>query len=91
MALEPIRYDGVTPDKYATIMKNLAAKGIPVAGNSGSMEYSGCQIHWDYFPEMSRLTVQVMKKPWVYPAGKVQAKLREFIETQIIREELQRT
>lgn len=80
MPLEPITFRNVQPGDWDKICRGLAAQGIHVKSPVGSMERDGVQMRWSYDPGSQTLTVQCLKKPWIFPASAVQQRLKDTFE-----------
>jgi len=80
MALDPILFQNVSPGQWERIRAGLAADGILVNSAQGEMERDGVRIRWSYDALRQTLTVQCLKKPWIYPASAVQARLQETFQ-----------
>lgn len=80
MPLEPITFSNVQPGDWDKICRGLAGQGIHVKSPVGSMERDGVQMRWSYDPGSQTLTVQCLKKPWIFPASAVQQRLKDTFE-----------
>ena len=80
MALDPIVFQNVSPGQWERIRAGLAADGILVNSAQGEMERDGVRIRWRYDALRQTLTVQCLKKPWIYPSSAVQSRLQETFQ-----------
>lgn len=80
MPLEPITFRNVQPGDWDKICRGLAAEGLHITTPVGTMERGGVEMRWVYDPGAQTLTVQCLKKPWIFPAEAVQSKLRETFD-----------
>ncbi len=80
MPLEPITFRNVQPGDWDKICRGLAAEGVHIKAPIGTMERGGVQMRWAYDPGAQTLTVQCLKKPWIFPADTVQTRLKETFD-----------
>jgi hypothetical protein len=72
----------ICPDKFAELQKRVSDSGLAISGLSGEAEYRGCVISWSYDPASFSLTIQCLKKPFIFSCGTINRKIEELIEGQ---------
>lgn len=76
---DPLTFPNFSAMQFDNLMAKARAEGLPLSGEAGEFEYRHMTFSWLYNPERQELTLQCLKKPWVYPCGKVNDKLRELV------------
>jgi hypothetical protein len=75
----PLRFSGITPEKFESLLQKAKDAGFNLAGNSGTAEKFGVEISWSYSPEHQMLTLQCMRTPFFVKADDVDAKLQLLV------------
>lgn len=78
MACPPIRFENIGRERFERMKAGLAARGLAVDADTGEAERDGIRVAWCY--DGAALTVQVVKKPRLYPEGMVNHRLREELQ-----------
>lgn len=76
----PHVFHGVTPERFARLVKEAHSAGIDLEGNSGTASKFGIEIAWNYTPENQELTLQCLKTPFFMSMADVDAKIRTLVE-----------
>lgn len=69
----------LTADQIASARARLSALGIPLTGNSGTLQAKGITAEYKYHPDSGHLVVRVTKKPTLITEGLVKVKLEEWL------------
>jgi hypothetical protein len=81
MPLGEQRFTGITPQRFSDLaVKVRDLTGVTVTGNAGTAVKSGYGLKWNYDPAAQVLSIQVVAKPALMPAGFVQGKIKKLVE-----------
>ena len=61
----------LSPSQYAARVTELAGDGVTISGNTGTLEYKGVDVAYNY-DGSAVLTVSIVKKPWYDPESAVE-------------------
>ncbi|HVZ85008.1 MAG TPA: hypothetical protein VG893_15140 [Terracidiphilus sp.] len=76
----PHVFSGIAPEHFAALCAKAGAAGINLSGNSGSATKHGVQVRWNYDPDASQLTLEVLKTPFFLSAADVYARLAALVQ-----------
>lgn len=68
----------VTQEQFDAKARALKNQGVPIDGDSGTLEHSGVVISYSYSRSAEMLYVKVVKKPFLVPQGMIESKVREW-------------
>ncbi len=77
--IEPLVFNGVTPEQYARLVNRAKAAGIDIIGNNGTVQKYGAGIAYDYAPSTEVLKLECTKTPFFMKPGDVYARLRALV------------
>lgn len=76
-------YEGVTPDIFEEMKRNLEAEGAEISGGQKGrvgLHYNGMTFRLEYeWDGENYLAIAVVKKPFVVPEGKVFGKVEDML------------
>lgn len=76
---DPVTFPCFSALQFDNLMAKARAEGLELSGEAGEADYKGVTVSWLYNPEREELTLTCTKKPWLYPCGKVNDKLKELV------------
>lgn len=76
---DELLFSNFTALQFDNLMAKARAEGLALSGEAGEVEYKRITVKWLYNPEREELTLQCTKKPFIYPCGTVNDKLRELV------------
>lgn len=76
---ETMTFAGVTADKFDEAVALLTGDGVAVPGDYGDIESRGLQVRYSYDRAHGRLTVGLLKKPFLVPLSLLKAKVRSAL------------
>ena len=68
----------MTDAQFAAAAKQLRGYGVELSGPSGTLSHSGVTARYQY--ANSKLTIEIIDKPFFMPASMIEAKLKSYIE-----------
>lgn len=75
-ACDPIEYQGITPQVFASISKQLADKGFALSGPSGTVNGPfGIVINYNWAEETGLLQIQVIEKSFFVSCSQIREQL----------------
>ena len=77
---QPQIFSKVSPDQYATLIRNANASGFSLAGNSGAASNFGMEVSWNYSPESRELAIQCLSATLFLKPEAVNAKIKTLVE-----------
>ena len=75
----PQVFNGITPEKYATLVEKARAGGIELNGNRGTASKFGVEIAWNYVPAAQELTLQCLNTPFFMSAADVDSRIQKLV------------
>ena len=75
----PMSFDGLTPEKYETLLKTAQAQGLNITGTTGNTTYQGLDFTWNYDQAAESLTIHCTEKPFFVPCSMIESKIRDVI------------
>jgi len=75
----PIEIEGLSPEKYDSLLKTAQAQGLNLTGPSGSTSYQGIDVTWEYDEANQALTIHCTAKPFFVPCSMIESKIREAV------------
>jgi hypothetical protein len=75
-ACDPIQFRGITPEVFASISKQLAAKGFALSGPSGTVNGPfGIVIEYNWDEPSGLLNIQVVEKSFFVTCNQIRDQL----------------
>jgi hypothetical protein len=75
----PILLEGITTDKFATLIATAQAQGLSISGPSGNTTYQGMEFTWAYDEAAQTLTLHCTSKPIFIPCSMIESRIRALI------------
>ena len=79
MSCPAITLEGISPEKYSTLIATALAQGLAIAGPTGSTSYQGMSFTWAYEEAAETLTLQCTEKPFFVPCSIIESKIRALV------------
>ncbi len=80
MSLPAQTFDGITQEIFNTLASKLkAAYGLQLDNQSGVVNHSGFELSYVYYPNMQRLILQCLKKPFIIPQSAVLNGIADYV------------
>ncbi|HXI90474.1 MAG TPA: hypothetical protein VNH18_29540 [Bryobacteraceae bacterium] len=80
---DPVIFSNVSPEQWAAIEAKLATAHIRIEHDQGEIVIQSADIRWDYESSAKTLTVQCVRKPFIIPCSKVNAKITELFQKEV--------
>ena len=79
MSCPAITLQGITADKYATLLATAQGQGLNLIGLTGSTQFQGMDFTWNYDEGSATLTIQCTNKPIFIPCSMIESRIRALI------------
>jgi len=79
MSCPAITLQGVTAEKYATLLATAQGQGLNLTGLTGSTQFQGMDFTWNYDQPSETLTLQCTNKPIFIPCSMIESRIRALI------------
>ncbi len=79
MSCPAITLQGVTVEKYATLLTTAQAQGLNLIGDSGATQFQGMDFTWNYDQPSATLTIQCTNKPIFIPCSMIESRIRALM------------
>jgi hypothetical protein len=75
----PIVFEGITEEKYRSLLDRAQAEGLALEGVSGTTSHQGMEFAWSYDEAGAVLTIQCVEKPIFVPCGMIEGRIRGLV------------
>ena len=79
MACDPLTFNALSSDQFGVLAVKAKAQDLDLSGTSGIVHYMGVAVEWSYDCVREQLTLQCVKKPFIYGCGEINKRLEELI------------
>lgn len=69
----------LTESQIQSVRAHLNSAGVPLTGNSGTIQAKGITAEYEYDSQSEYLTFKITKRPTLLPEGLVRAKVEEWL------------
>lgn len=78
---EPMSFQGITPEVFESISKQLAQKGFVLSGPRGQVKGPfGIVIEYDWNEQNRTITLQVVEKSFFVPCSQIKEQIQSAFE-----------
>jgi len=74
-----IRLQGITQEKYATLVSTAQSQGLALTGQTGNTSFQGMDFFWEYDPSAETLSIQCTGKPIFVPCSMIESRIRSLM------------
>ena len=71
----------MTDDQFATATRRLAANGIQLTGNAGTLSKDGITAKYEHTGSLLRITI--LEKPFLLPESLIEGRLKAYLEQSV--------
>jgi hypothetical protein len=79
MSCPAISLQGVTAEKYATLLATAHGQGLNLTGVTGTTQFQGMDFTWNYDEGSATLTIQCTNKPIFIPCSMIESRIRSLM------------
>lgn len=72
-------FDGLSTEKYASLLGAAQAQGLQLTGDAGSTTYQGMDFTWEYNAANGTLKIHCTEKPFFVPCNMIEQKIRALL------------